>query len=304
MSRYLDPKNDLTFKRVFGEHKHLCMSLLNSLLPLTQPIVSIEYEPNEMVPVKPEYKNSLVDVSCVDAIGRRFIVEMQMLWTDSFMSRMLLNASKALVRQLGKGEEFEELQPVYALSLVNRNFRKDTEEHYHRYLITDVAAVDQQIKGMEFVFVELPKFKAKNITERRLQILWLRYLTEINEATESAPADLVANAEVKEAMECVERFSYTEAELIAYEKFRDAVMTHRSMLRDSEKVGAKKKAFSVTANLLKKGMSVSEIAEVTGLSEAEIWGLKRQSPSEVAQLTGLGEAEVLELIENLNQLPQ
>ena len=27
MVRYLDPKNDLTFKRVFGEHKHLCISL-------------------------------------------------------------------------------------------------------------------------------------------------------------------------------------------------------------------------------------------------------------------------------------
>ena len=23
MAHYLDPKNDLTFKRVFGEHKHL-----------------------------------------------------------------------------------------------------------------------------------------------------------------------------------------------------------------------------------------------------------------------------------------
>ena len=33
MARYLNPKNDLTFKQVFGEHVHLCMSLLNSMLP-------------------------------------------------------------------------------------------------------------------------------------------------------------------------------------------------------------------------------------------------------------------------------
>ncbi|MDR2694655.1 MAG: Rpn family recombination-promoting nuclease/putative transposase [Chitinispirillales bacterium] len=32
MPRYLDPKNDLMFKTVFGEHKNLCISLLNSLL--------------------------------------------------------------------------------------------------------------------------------------------------------------------------------------------------------------------------------------------------------------------------------
>jgi len=30
MADFLDPKNDLTFKRVFGEHKHLCMSLINN----------------------------------------------------------------------------------------------------------------------------------------------------------------------------------------------------------------------------------------------------------------------------------
>ena len=31
--RYLDPKADLTFKRVFGEHPDLVISLLNALLP-------------------------------------------------------------------------------------------------------------------------------------------------------------------------------------------------------------------------------------------------------------------------------
>ena len=30
---YLDPKADLTFKRVFGEHLDLVISLLNALLP-------------------------------------------------------------------------------------------------------------------------------------------------------------------------------------------------------------------------------------------------------------------------------
>lgn len=32
--RYLDPKAYLTFKKIFGEHKDLLISLLNALLPL------------------------------------------------------------------------------------------------------------------------------------------------------------------------------------------------------------------------------------------------------------------------------
>ena len=34
MAKYLDPKADLTFKKVFGEQPTLVMSLLNALLPL------------------------------------------------------------------------------------------------------------------------------------------------------------------------------------------------------------------------------------------------------------------------------
>ncbi len=46
MAKYLDSKADVTFKKVFGEHKNLVMSLLNTLLPLDDPgkqVESIEY---------------------------------------------------------------------------------------------------------------------------------------------------------------------------------------------------------------------------------------------------------------------
>ena len=34
--KYLNPRADLTFKRIFGEHPDLVISLLNALLPLKQ----------------------------------------------------------------------------------------------------------------------------------------------------------------------------------------------------------------------------------------------------------------------------
>ena len=96
MAHYLDPKNDLTFKRVFGEHKHLCMSLINSMLPLKNPIVSIEYQTGELIPELTDvFKHTIVDVRCIDSDGRTFIVEMQLYWSESFKTRVLLNASKA-----------------------------------------------------------------------------------------------------------------------------------------------------------------------------------------------------------------
>lgn len=45
MPKYLDPKADLTFKKVFGEHPNLVLSLLNALLPLPEgmEIKSVSY---------------------------------------------------------------------------------------------------------------------------------------------------------------------------------------------------------------------------------------------------------------------
>lgn len=124
---YLDPKADLTFKKIFAKHPDLLISLLNSLLPLSdeEQIVEIKYLPNELVPELYGRKNTIVDVLCQDVSGRKFCVEMQMEWSNAFMQRVLFNASKLYVTQLQKAEEYETLKPVYSLNLVNEIFEKD-----------------------------------------------------------------------------------------------------------------------------------------------------------------------------------
>lgn len=234
--RYLDPKNDLAFKKIFGEHPHLLRSFLNALLPLgpDREIVSLEYLPAELVPEVPLMKYTVVDVSCMDNHGRQFIVEMQLFWTDSFKHRVLFNASKAYVRQLDKGRDYKGLQPVYALSLVNENFEKDTDEYYHHYSLIHSQLTGKRLEGLEFVFIELPKFKARNITEKKLQVLWLRFLTEMGEKTDTPPDDLLANQEVSQAIEQLREGAFTRGELEAYDRYWDSVSTERTFVMEKE----------------------------------------------------------------------
>ena len=74
--KYLDPKVDLIFKKIFSKHPDLLMSLLNALLPLDddEQIQHIKYLPTELVPELYEHKNSIVDVLCEDINGRKFCV--------------------------------------------------------------------------------------------------------------------------------------------------------------------------------------------------------------------------------------
>ena len=240
MARYLDPKNDLTFKRVFGEHSHLCKSLLNSMLPLEgdRKIVSLEYTPSELTPIILGSKNSIVDVRCQDGTGRQFIVEMQMLWTNAFTSRVLFNASKAYVKQLEEGMRYQYLQPVYALSFVNEVFEPQLpDEYYHHYGIVNIQHTEKQIKGLEFVFIELPKFKPGASGERKLHELWLRFLTEIPQFTEVVPSPLLSTDETREAVQYLEQGAYTKSELDAYDKYWDIIRVESAIRHDSLLIG-------------------------------------------------------------------
>ena len=279
MARYLDPKSDLVFKRIFGEHKNLCISLLNSMLPLapTQQVVEIEYNPSEIAPEIDALKNSIVDVRCTDNHSRQFIVEMQMYWTQSFKQRVLLNASKAYVNQLEKKKPFKLLQPVYALTFINQNF-DESPEYYHDYKIVNIKDTEKQIEGLEFVFIELQKFRPNNRAEQKLHELWMRFMTEIEENTEQIAPELLENSDIREAVQYAEKSAYTRIELDNYDKWLIDTLTAQSAMQDAtdrgRTEGEEKAKIKIAHNLKTIGMSVENIAQVTGLSIAEIQNLK------------------------------
>ena len=275
--RYLNPKADLTFKKVFGEHPDLVASFLNALLPFDSPeerIEHVEYLPSELVPQTPLRKNSIVDVRCKDKRGRQFIVEMQMVWSSEFKQRVLFNASKAYVRQIAGGEDYELLQPVYSLNLVNDIFEPELEGYYHNYRIVHVEHSDRIIEGLHFVFVELPKFTPETYKEKKMHVLWLRYLTEIDEKTREVPQELLDNPDIKKAVAQLEESAFTDAQLRGYEKFWDTVSVEKTLINSAERKGraeGRAEGIKQTARRMKaKGYPLADISDVTGLTIAEI----------------------------------
>ena len=297
--RYLDPKADLTFKKVFGEHPDLVISFLNALLPFEtdeEEITWVEYLNPELVPMNPLRKDSIVDVRCRDKAGRQFIVEMQMMWTSAYKQRVLFNASKAYVSQLDRGGNYDLLQPVYSLNLVNDTF-SESEAYYHDYRIVEVAETKEVIEGLRFIFIELPKFTPKNYGDKKMQVLWLRYLTEIGEQTREAPQELLANPDINKAVTQLEESAFSSAQLLGYDKFWDMVSTAKMQISSSQREarekglaegraeglvegraegraeGRKEADMEHARRMRMKGYSIEDIAEITGLSPDEIAAL-------------------------------
>ena len=298
--KYLDPKADLTFKLVFGEHKDLVMSLLNALLPLEPDgqITSVDYLPTELVPENPGKKDSVVDVRCEDQQGRQFIVEMQMYWNQYFKSRVLLNASKAVVKQLKDGEGYNLIQPVYCLNLINDiGFESEPDEFYHDYAIVNVAHSDRIIEGLRFVFVELPKFRPESIAEKKMAVLWLRFLTEINRKTDEAPAELLENEATRKALSLVEKSAMTEAQLHAYDKFWMAVTDEAGFLEARYHRGMTEGLEKGRAEGMEKGRAEGRAEGVAKANREHACKIKALNmPDEIiSQITGLSMEEIEKL---------
>lgn len=277
MPRYLDPKSDLVFKKVFGQHPKILKSFLNAILPLPKDclIEDLEYLSSENVPEIEGMKHTIVDVRCYDNHGRHFIVEMQLQWAGYFIKRMVFNTAATYVRQFSRGEKYESLSPVYGLALIDATFT-DEEEWFHHYQLCDKK--NTTLEDLQLVLIELPKFKPESIAEKRLAILWFRFFREINEKTQQVDESLLKEASIKEALKLVEISAYTHEELIAYDKSWDAISSEKTLMSDrynkglaeGRAEGEAKKLATLVLNMHHTKMPLEEIAAIAELSIEDV----------------------------------
>lgn len=76
--------------------------------------------------------------------------------------------------------------------------------------------------------------------EKRMAVLWLRFLTEINASTDQVPEELTENPEINKALAELKVTAFTDAELRAYDKALDNIRVERTLLNDRYKKGIEK----------------------------------------------------------------
>ena len=115
-----------------------------------------------------------------------------------------------------------------------------------------------------------------------MAVLWLRFLTEIDEHTKEVPQELLDNPETSKALKAVEESAMSKNELLAYDDFWDKLGAERLLLVDSNRrsmeegraegiaEGIAEGRVEIARNLLNMGMSIDDIAKATGLQRQEI----------------------------------
>jgi len=222
--KILHPTADPVFKRIFGQEKAITIEIINLLINPPNPVVDLEYLPNEIFHDMNDGKISIVDVRCLDSMKQQFIIEMQLVHHAGFNQRALLYAAKAYGQQLRKGMSYNDAQSVYLLSIVNHSFKPNPNKWLHKIEMLDRTDPDFEVPGITLLFLELAKRKKLgNFNFDDPVDRWLSFFTEPEKILTMPKFDLSVYPNLMKAAELLDESNYSQAQLDAYDRHLMAV---------------------------------------------------------------------------------
>ena len=284
ISKFLDPKNDVAFKKVFGSEKHkdILIHFINDVLELkdNDQIDEVEFLSTIQDAEIASKKQSIVDVLCRDKNGVQIIVEMQVAPTKGFEKRAQYYAAKAYSRQLNKGQEadglYENLKAVIFIAIADYIVFPDKTEFKSEHVILDKNSHEHDLQDFSFTFVELPKFKKEKIEELNTTLdKWCYFFKYAAKTSEADMAKIGSSYKtIGDAYEIVNQYNWNEQQLLAYERETKRVWDNRSVLEfqlDKAKAegmeqGMEQGMLKIAKDMTTKNYPLSEISALTGLS--------------------------------------
>jgi predicted transposase/invertase (TIGR01784 family) len=254
--KFVDIKNDIAFRKIFGndKKKEILISFLNAVLHLEgeNRIKSITIANPFQLPILPNMKTSIIDVKAKDFKGNTFIVEMQVADIIGMDKRLLYYTSKEYSQQIISGEKYTELNPVIFIGIFDFHFTEG-DDYFSHHAICNVETKERVIKDMDFYFIELPKFNkiAKNLNN--ITDKWIYFIKEA-ENLDVIP-DNVDDEGLKAAYADANQNTWSKAELEAYDY---------SAMREQDERGRMEKSLQKG---IQKGKEETEIEAVIGFYE-------------------------------------
>src|SRR5271167_3011405 len=159
-TKFLNPKNDLAFKRIFGSEKNkdILIHFLNDILMRPSPITEVTFLKTIDDPEIASLRTSLVDVLCKDQNKDLFVIEMQVAHEKAFEKRVLYYAARAYCSQRTENAEYRDLKDVYLLAVTNFTPFPKKVAWFSQIGLKDLDTNEHDIKGLQLFFLQLPLF--------------------------------------------------------------------------------------------------------------------------------------------------
>jgi predicted transposase/invertase (TIGR01784 family) len=239
-------------------------------------------------------KDTFVDVKAVLNDGSNVIIEMQVLNHKGFEKRVLYNAAKNYSVQLTRNEDYQLLNPVIALSIVDFNMFDDSAV-INRFKLLEKEKLIHYSDDIELVFVELPKFNKTLDELTNIEQQWIYFLKNAG-TLDFIPKNF--DSSIQHALDVANEANMTPDELEAQHKRKEFISIQKGAVELAEEnglekgmekglekgleqgmekgieQGIEKGVKQVAIKLLKANVAMDTIMLTTGLTEQVIEDLK------------------------------
>lgn len=161
MARFIDPRVDWAFKRIFGSEdtKECLITFLNGLFEDELVIKDVTFAKTEKLGLRPDDRGVVFDVYCITNEGKHVIVEMQKKEQEYFTDRALYYTARAIVQQGIRGIWDYHLAPVYTVCFMDFVSQSPILKEFRTDLVlTDLQTRQQVSDRMRIVYLQLPLF--------------------------------------------------------------------------------------------------------------------------------------------------
>ncbi len=273
--RFADIKNDVAFRKIFGNKKKtICLiSFLNAVLGLegNSRVVKVSLIDPFLVPRIKGEKASIIDVRATDMRGRQFIVEMQVADKKGFGKRVQYYVAKDYSLQLLAGDDYQLLNPTYFIGILNFPFGTNPA-YYTKHLTTDQETGEHLLADMQYAFIQLTKFKKKENELVTMVDKWTYFLKNARKL--KLMPNNIDDEGLKEAYEEAEMFNWSKEMLMSYTvagmREHDAQNELEKAKDDGIEIGRVGEKLDVAKNALSEGSSIAFVSKITGLSIEEV----------------------------------
>ena len=208
--------DDYIFKRVFAYkgNESVLKDFLEALLKIE--IKGIKITNPEIIPYEKGEKRGLLDIKAEINDGTMIDVEMQMKNERNTDERATEYMGKMISEQLQVGEDYQNLKKSIVIFITNYNFLKRNSYHSVGKMKFDKTIEDEYVnmgydeedelasKYIEVHYIELPKFKKKELSKFTKLDQWMCIFTQNKEGIMLAEKE---NKEIKRAINTLDFLS-------------------------------------------------------------------------------------------------
>ena len=251
-----------------------------------------------------DLKESIIDVKAKTKDNKTVIIEFQLCGNKNFIDRIFYYSSKNIVSELREGEDYQEVQKIISINLLdfNLNFGDDGKPH-RCFKLIDTENQNISLDYIQMHLIEVQRFIdiLENSTIEELKknklLTWMKFFTSNNlELIEKELKE--ANPIMTKAIEEYKRFTSDDKLMRAYAA-RDAFLVGQKMMLSREREegikegikegiekgikkgrkegkleGLKEGQISMAKAMKKDGADIKLISKYTGLSIEEIRKLR------------------------------